>query len=307
MARLYIAEKLRPKDFRVGACLSVSGSEARHAIRVARLRQGEKIAVSNGAGYIAWGSANVSGDCFTILVDNVDVREPVEPRLVLAQALAKGGRDELAAEQATELGVAAVLPWQGERSTTRVDARATDSKNARAEKILRRFEGCVREAAKQSIRASVPKTYPVSRSLTVLLELLSARNSLTADPSGVSRDPEKRSEVTVPASQTEDSPRSATEQQKRRFAGARLVIVLHPGQKLPGAQNGTLQDALHSKPDTQEIVYIVGPEGGFSAAELAKLVAAECFFVRLGENILRTSSAGPAAIAATNFALGRWG
>ena len=38
------------------------------------------------------------------------------PRLVLVQALAKGDRDELAIEAATEVGVDVVVPWQAERS-----------------------------------------------------------------------------------------------------------------------------------------------------------------------------------------------
>ena len=37
----------------------------------------------------------------------------------LVQALAKGDRDELAIETATELGIDAVVPWQAERSIVR--------------------------------------------------------------------------------------------------------------------------------------------------------------------------------------------
>lgn len=56
----------------------------------------------------------------------------------------------------------------------------------------------------------------------------------------------------------------------------------------------------------QDIVLVVGPEGGISAEELDKLEAAGAERVRLGQTVLRTSTAGPAAIAVLSVALGRW-
>lgn len=47
------------------------------------------------------------------------------------------------------------------------------------------------------------------------------------------------------------------------------------------------------------LVYIVGPEGGITSAELAAFQAAGAQAVLLGEHILRSSSAGPWAIAVT--------
>ena len=51
---------------------------------------------------------------------------------------------------------------------------------------------------------------------------------------------------------------------------------------------------------------VVGPEGGIAPAELERLVAAGAEPVRLGASVLRTSTAGPAAIAVLNATLGRW-
>lgn len=60
-------------------------------------------------------------------------------------------------------------------------------------------------------------------------------------------------------------------------------------------------------PDAQQnIALVVGPEGGITAEELDKLEAAGAERVRLGETVLRTSTAGPAAIAVLSVALGRW-
>ncbi|WP_338747993.1 16S rRNA (uracil(1498)-N(3))-methyltransferase [Janibacter alittae] len=51
-------------------------------------------------------------------------------------------------------------------------------------------------------------------------------------------------------------------------------------------------------PETGEILLVVGPEGGISPDERDLLVAAGARAVRLGPQILRASTAGPAAIAA---------
>jgi 16S rRNA (uracil1498-N3)-methyltransferase len=60
------------------------------------------------------------------------------------------------------------------------------------------------------------------------------------------------------------------------------------------------------EPDGRDVVLVVGPEGGIAPAELSRLEAAGATLVRLGDTILRTSSAGPAAIAVLNAQLGRW-
>ncbi|MEU4015573.1 16S rRNA (uracil(1498)-N(3))-methyltransferase [Microbacterium sp. NPDC028030] len=59
-------------------------------------------------------------------------------------------------------------------------------------------------------------------------------------------------------------------------------------------------------PDGRDLVLVVGPEGGISEEELDRLAAAGAERVRLGDTVLRTSTAGPAAIAVLAVALGRW-
>jgi len=60
------------------------------------------------------------------------------------------------------------------------------------------------------------------------------------------------------------------------------------------------------RPDGRDLVLVVGPEGGIAPEELEKLEAAGAERVRLGETVLRTSTAGPAAIAVLSSILGRW-
>jgi 16S rRNA (uracil1498-N3)-methyltransferase len=58
-------------------------------------------------------------------------------------------------------------------------------------------------------------------------------------------------------------------------------------------------------PIAGDVVVVVGPEGGISDAELAELVAAGGRAVRLGPEVLRSSTAGPAALAVLAASL-RW-
>ena len=55
-----------------------------------------------------------------------------------------------------------------------------------------------------------------------------------------------------------------------------------------------------------DVVLVVGPEGGVSDEELAQLVEAGATAVRLGASVLRTSTAGAAAIAVVSSRTGRW-
>jgi 16S rRNA (uracil1498-N3)-methyltransferase len=82
-----------------------------------------------------------------------------------------------------------------------------------------------------------------------------------------------------------------------RIRGSALALVLHEqaGQPLVGLR----------LPSAGDVVVIVGPEGGVAPGELSAFVAAGAVAVRLGPHVLRSSSAGPAALVALSAA-GRW-
>jgi 16S rRNA (uracil1498-N3)-methyltransferase len=52
---------------------------------------------------------------------------------------------------------------------------------------------------------------------------------------------------------------------------------------------------------------VVGPEGGLTEDEVAAFVASGAVPVRLGTEVLRTSTAGVVAVAALLSRTGRWG
>ena len=155
MANLYFVDGTDPDAWHPGARLTVMGDEARHAVRVSRLRSGEDILLGDGAGRLARGTVEeVAKDRFSVRVATVDLVPEPEHRLVLVQALAKGDRDERAVEQATEFGVDAIVPWQAERSVSRWDGTGGADKAAKG---VLKWQRIAREASKQSLRARIPQ------------------------------------------------------------------------------------------------------------------------------------------------------
>jgi 16S rRNA (uracil1498-N3)-methyltransferase len=82
-------------------------------------------------------------------------------------------------------------------------------------------------------------------------------------------------------------------------SSADLAVVLHEEASVP----------LASVPVPAEgrIVVVVGPEGGLTDEEVATFVAVGAVSVRLGAEVLRTSTAGVAAVAALLSRTPRWG
>jgi 16S rRNA (uracil1498-N3)-methyltransferase len=77
-----------------------------------------------------------------------------------------------------------------------------------------------------------------------------------------------------------------------------VVIALH--------ESATVPLASVALPTEGEVVVVVGPEGGLTEAEVGAMAAAGAAVVRLGPHVLRTSTAGPVALAILAERLGRW-
>lgn len=242
MAHFYIDEELELVS--VGDLVSLGGSEARHAVTVSRLAVGETVAIGNGAGLVVTGPIVVAEHAALVVeAAQVSTAPRREPAIFLAQALAKGDRDELAVQAATELGVDGVIPWSAARSIARWEG-------AKVAKGRDRWSAVVREASKQSWRAWIPD----------VLDLVT------------------------------------TKQLAHLAAGGRMLVLE------PTATAALTELDLSG----EDLILVVGPEGGISPQELDALAAAGAEVVRLGPEVLRTSTAGPAAITVLNAKLGRW-
>ena len=134
----------------VGGTAVVEGDEGFHAATVRRIRPGESLAISDGAGIVA--------DCVVESVDRRTLTARVtarstaprpRPPVTIVQAIPKSERSELAVELATEAGADDFIAWQAQRCVARWDGD-------RAEKGLRRWRAVARSAARQSRRAWIP-------------------------------------------------------------------------------------------------------------------------------------------------------
>lgn len=136
---------------RAGDILELDGDEGHHAAVVRRIRRGECVDLTDGAGHVARcvvvdaGKRGLSCE----VQSRSDVPPPA-PRVTVVQALPKGDRGELAVELMSEVGVDAIVPWAANRCITQW-------RGERGAKSLRRWRSSAREAAKQSRRAWFPE------------------------------------------------------------------------------------------------------------------------------------------------------
>jgi 16S rRNA (uracil1498-N3)-methyltransferase len=312
-----------------GGRVRLEGVEGRHAARVRRIGVGEAVLVADGLGAIA--------DCVVVdlladglVLDVLDWRHVAapDPYLVVVQALPKGDRAELAVELMTELGVDEIVPWTASRSVVQW-------REGRAEKALERWRRTAREAAKQSRRPRPPTITDPASTADVSQRIRSGaafashesssestahrehRGTAAFEPSeSVSdspADPEHRGTAAFePRESSSDSPadlehrgtaafepsQSSSDSRADLEPRGHAAFVLHESASTP------LADA--PLPASGEVVVVVGPEGGVTDEELAELGEAGATAVRLGEPVLRTSTAGAAALAAISVRIGRW-
>jgi 16S rRNA (uracil1498-N3)-methyltransferase len=243
---------------------TLAGDEGRHAAKVARVREGERVLLSAADGRQATALVTAARKESLELRLEDDPSAPFvrRPQLALVQALATGGRDEQAIESATELGVDRITPWSAERSVA-------VWKGEKRAKGRARWVGTVRAAVKQCRRPGIP---------------------------------------------TVDEPENSTQLRddvRERVDAGGLVLVLHEQESHPLMG---LADEIRSFPSgdagtgpTREITVIVGPEGGIAPGELESLHEAGARSVLLGPEVLRCSTAGPAALAVISTLVGRWG
>ncbi len=124
--------------------LEIEGDEARHALRVMRLRVGDLCEVFDGAGQAARAElvATTGNNSMTLKVVEMLPLMPPLADITLALAIPKGSNMDLIVQKAVELGVSRIIPLVTERTIVRIKpAEAAD----KAEKWRR----TVMEACKQ--------------------------------------------------------------------------------------------------------------------------------------------------------------
>src|SRR5579875_549836 len=222
-----------------GLELPLPNAAAQHALRVLRLKPGDRMVLFHGDGNQY--PARLTGKLREPSVRVEAVESPMREsplRATLLQALARGEKMDWIIQKATELGAARIVPVACERSEVKLDA-------ARGGKRLEHWRAVAIAACEQCGRNVVPEIdapIPLERHL-------------------------------------------ATESAKQ--SGARWM--LHPG-------NTTRVRDLEPTPSM--VTLAVGPEGGFGDTDLAALRQAGYRELALGPRVLRTETAGVAALAA---------
>ncbi|WP_311238676.1 MULTISPECIES: 16S rRNA (uracil(1498)-N(3))-methyltransferase [unclassified Xanthomonas] len=218
---------------------------ANHLLRVLRLREGDACILFNGDGSDYHARITVAGKREArALVERAEALSNESPlRITLLQGIARGEKMDLILQKATELGVAAIVPVNAERTEVKLDA-------ARMEKRIAHWRSVVVSACEQSGRARVP---------------------------------------TVAAPQGLQEAAQASDPQARR-------LTLDP--------QGEHRLSTLSADVEQGLIVAIGPEGGWSPRDRATLAAAGFTGLQLGPRILRTETAGLAAIAALQARFG---
>ena len=163
----------------------VDAADLRHLLDVLRLRAGELVAVSDGAGRWtpcrldphAAAQGSKRADPAGVLVPDGPVVATVRlvPELTVAFAPTKGDRPEWVTQKLTELGVDRIVPLLTSRSVVRWDG----DRGARSVDRLRRIS---REAAAQCRRPWLPEVTDVRRLDEV--EGLAGQRAVLADAGG---------------------------------------------------------------------------------------------------------------------------
>lgn len=260
--------------FFVGA-EAVSGSniyiekkeDIKHLSKVLRAKVGDKVCISDGGDWeYETEIADIGEACVTlrILDKQKPAREP-KTRVTLYQGIPKAQKMETVIQKTVEMGVDCIVPVFMERTVV------TDK--GQFAKKLARWQKISDEAVKQCKRSRIPEVREPISFAEMAAELTSGYDMVICP--------------------YENEEGRSLKDALRLPHDAELCGSEPPRQV---AQGGGAP---------QRIALIIGPEGGFADAEIARLeeqdIAAE--IVTLGKTILRTETAGLAALAMIMYEL----
>lgn len=191
-------------------------------------------------------------------VDAIETATDERPRVVLVQAMPKGAKSDDIVRMATELGVHAIHFAHSDHAVARPD-------DARGSKKASRWQRIAEEAARQCERATVPEVHAPAPLLEVCARAPNEATRLVAWARG-----------------------------GRPIAEALRDARVHANDAPP--TNDASPSEL-GESSVREVWIAVGPEGGFSDAELDAFDRLGFARVTLGPHVLRVDTAALAALA----------
>lgn len=263
----------------MGAHIYMENREDLHHLgKVLRGRPGMEIDISDGD---CWEYKTVleelTEDCATLkIIDKQKFATEPVTRVTLYQGIPKAAKMETVIQKTVEMGVDTIVPVFMERTVV--------VEKGNFGKKLDRWQKISAEAVKQCKRGIIPRvteSYDFDRMLAEL-----------ADYDMVICPYENEEGLTI-----KDYLRGAA-------AAGKSGRDVPPDAPAAGQEGDkSAQASSCPAPQARRIGLIIGPEGGFSDGEVARLKAAGAATVTLGKTILRTETAGLAALAMIMYEL----
>jgi 16S rRNA (uracil1498-N3)-methyltransferase len=238
--------------------IRLSPEESHHLVTVNRCGRGDPVVAFDGRGR-EWLTECVDPSKTAALLRVTSARPAAARKfwITLAQALPKGATMDDIIRQATEVGAARIIPVLSERTQVHLDGD-------RADKKIEKWRTGAIEAAKQCGNPWLPEIAP----LTKFDEFLRWSPLSTAAIGG--------------GVETDAHP-------------LKLVASLHAGTTTLKKALGTYTAKHGHAP--KSVVWLVGPEGDFSPAEMTAAITAGFTPVTLGPLVLRSDTAAIYALS----------
>jgi len=231
--------------------IGLSADESHHLVSVNRAKAGDTVVAFDGRGS-EWVCELADPDrrAAKLKVRFSQKAAPLPWRITLGQALPLGGAMDSIVRKATEIGVAAIVPLESERTQVHMDSERTDRK-------VGKWQTAALEAAKQCGNPWLPEIGPVT-------------------------------------------PAAAFMESAKGY-DLKLIASLQPGArslKSVLAQYG----AANGRPP-RSVLWLIGPEGDFTPAEMSRSKAAGFEPITLGPLVLRCETAAVYALSVLSYEL----
>jgi 16S rRNA (uracil1498-N3)-methyltransferase len=253
--------------------IRLTPEESHHLVTVNRCSRGDPVTVFDGRGR-EWltACADPSKAGAVLRVKESRLAPPLPHEITLGQALPKGSTMDDIVRQATEVGAARIVPLLSERTQVHLDGE-------RAEKKVEKWRTTAIEAAKQCGNPWLPEISPVQK-----FDEFIARGW---------------------ASVSTPTPVAAVESGDHHF-DLKLIASLHGGAttlKLALGHYRTHHSAGQQN-GPRKVLWLIGPEGDFSPAEMTAAITAGFQPITLGPLVLRSDTAAIYALSILSHELG---